>query len=111
MKDNAGQSVPQPITSEALARLAHYVIVRRRLLGMYTRGAFARAAGVSARTLGDVERGERPVTAPVLARIEYTLGWAPGSADTVLAGGEPLVTLDRPMSWMLSARCTASPGR
>jgi hypothetical protein len=72
-------------------RLADYVVARRVELGMRDRRALAAATCVSDRTLGKLENGQR-VSASTLAVIENELGWAPGSARRVLAGGEPSLT-------------------
>jgi Helix-turn-helix len=72
-------------------RLADYVVARRVELGMRDRRALAAATGVTDRTLGKLENGQR-VSASTLAVIENELGWAPGSARRVLTGGEPIVT-------------------
>jgi hypothetical protein len=48
----------------------------------------AAAVGISERTIGNLERGQS-VSSTTLAAIENRLGWTPGSADDVLAGGEP----------------------
>jgi transcriptional regulator with XRE-family HTH domain len=72
-------------------RLADYVVARRVELGMRDRRALAAATGVTDRTLGKLENGQR-VSASTLAVIENELGWAPGSARRILAGGEPSLT-------------------
>jgi transcriptional regulator with XRE-family HTH domain len=72
-------------------RLADYVVARRVELGMRDRRALAAATGVTDRTLGKLENGQR-VSASTLAVIENELGWAPGSARRVLAGSEPSLT-------------------
>jgi transcriptional regulator with XRE-family HTH domain len=72
-------------------RLADYVVARRVELGMRDRRALAAATGVTDRTLGKLENGQR-VSASTLAVVENELGWAPGSARRVLAGGEPSLT-------------------
>ena len=41
------------------------------------------------RTLADIENGIRKASPGTYAMLENKLGWAPGSIDTVLAGGEP----------------------
>jgi hypothetical protein len=69
-------------------RLADYVVARRVELGMRDRRAFAIATGITDRTLGKLENGQR-VSPSTLAVIENELGWAPGSGRRVLAGGEP----------------------
>jgi hypothetical protein len=76
------------MASEDWQRLADYVIARRVELGMRDRRAFAAATGVTDRTLGKLENGQR-VSASTLGVIENRLGWAPGSCRRILAGGEP----------------------
>lgn len=71
-------------------RLADYVVARRVELGMRDRRALAAASGITDRTLGKLENGQR-VSASTLAVIEHELGWSPGSARRVLAGGEPIL--------------------
>jgi transcriptional regulator with XRE-family HTH domain len=70
-------------------RLADYVIAGRVALGMRDRRALAAATGVTERTLGKLENGQR-VSASTLAAIENRLGWAPGTSRRILAGGEPV---------------------
>jgi transcriptional regulator with XRE-family HTH domain len=69
-------------------RLADYVVARRVELGMKDRRAFAEATGVTERTLGKLENGQR-VSPSTLGVVENLLGWAPGSCRRILAGGEP----------------------
>jgi transcriptional regulator with XRE-family HTH domain len=76
------------MAGEDWSRLADYVVARRVELGMRDRRAFAAATGVTDRTLGKLENGQR-VSASTLGVIENRLGWAPGSCRKVLAGGDP----------------------
>jgi hypothetical protein len=76
------------VPGEDWLRLADYVIARRVDLGMRDRRAFAEVAGVTERTLGKLENGQR-VSPSTLAMVENRLGWAPGSCRRILAGGEP----------------------
>jgi hypothetical protein len=69
-------------------RLADYVVARRVELGMRDRRAFAEATGVTERTLGKLENGQR-VSPSTLGMVENRLGWAPGSCRRILGGGEP----------------------
>ncbi|WP_405769156.1 helix-turn-helix domain-containing protein [Actinacidiphila glaucinigra] len=79
------------------ARLARAIRRARegRLMGNgahMTQQDLATAAGVSESTVQNLEDENRtytrrPVTLP---RIEAALGWGPGSADLVLAGGDPV---------------------
>ena len=41
------------------------------------------------RTLADIEHGVRKASPGTYAMLENKLAWAPGSIDTILAGGEP----------------------
>jgi Helix-turn-helix len=74
--------------AEDWRRLADYVVARRVELGMRDRRAFADATGVTERTLGKLENGQR-VSPSTLGMVENRLGWAPGSCRRILAGGEP----------------------
>jgi Helix-turn-helix len=57
---------------------------------MRDRRAFAQATGVTDRTLGKLENGQR-VSPSTLGMVENQLGWAPGSCRRILTGGEPVV--------------------
>lgn len=72
-------------------RLADYVVAARVALGMRDRRSLGVATGVTERTLGKLENGQR-VSASTLAAIENVLGWTPGSCRRILAGGEPATT-------------------
>jgi len=76
------------VDSEDWQRLADYVVARRVELGMRDRRALAEVTGVTERTLGKLENGQR-VSPSTLGMIENRLGWAPGSCRRILAGGEP----------------------
>lgn len=76
------------MAGENWRRLADYVVAGRVALGMRDRRSLAAATGVTERTLGKLENGQR-VSASTLAAIENVLGWAPGSCRRILAGGEP----------------------
>jgi transcriptional regulator with XRE-family HTH domain len=76
------------VAGEDWLRLADYVIARRVELGMRDRRAFAEATGVTERTLGKLENGQR-VSSSTLAMVENRLAWVPGSCRRILAGGEP----------------------
>jgi transcriptional regulator with XRE-family HTH domain len=77
------------MAGENWRRLADYVVARRVALGMRDRRALAAATGVTERTLGKLENGQR-VSASTLGAIENQLGWGPGSCRRILAGGEPV---------------------
>jgi transcriptional regulator with XRE-family HTH domain len=79
------------MAGENWRRLADYVVARRVGLGMRDRRALAAATGVTERTLGKLENGQR-VSASTLGAIENQLGWAPGSCRRILAGGEPVAS-------------------
>jgi hypothetical protein len=48
------------------------------------------------RTLSDIENGVRKASPGTYAMLENKLGWAPGSIDTILAGGEAKVLVVTP---------------
>lgn len=83
------------MAGEDWERLADYIVARRVGLGMRDRRAFAEATGVTERTLGKLENGQR-VSPSTLGMVENHLGWAPGSCRRVLAGGEPTVVAPDP---------------
>jgi hypothetical protein len=75
--------------SRALERLGHHVVSRRVALGFRTRIDLADSVQFTVRTLADIEHGVRKASPGTYAMLENKLAWAPGSIDTILAGGEP----------------------
>ncbi|MGO9352463.1 MAG: hypothetical protein ACLP3C_17215 [Mycobacterium sp.] len=73
----------------ALERLGHQIVSRRVALGYRNRTDFANSLQLTARTLADIEHGLRKASPGTYAMLENKLSWAPGSIDTILAGGEP----------------------
>ena len=73
----------------ALERLGHHIVSRRVALGYRNRTDLANSLQFTVRTLSDIENGVRKASPGTYAMLENKLGWAPGSIDTVLAGGEP----------------------
>ena len=73
----------------ALERLGHHVVSRRVALGFRNRTDLADSLQFTVRTLADIEHGVRKASAGTYAILENKLAWAPGSVDTILAGGEP----------------------
>jgi hypothetical protein len=73
----------------ALERLGHHIVSRRVALGYRNRTDFANSLQFTVRTLSDIENGVRKASPGTYAMLENKLGWAPGSIDTVLAGGDP----------------------
>lgn len=71
-------------------RLASYVVSARLAAGMRDRKALEAASGVTHRTLGKLENGQR-VSPDTLAAVERVVGWKPDSARKILAGGEPVL--------------------
>jgi transcriptional regulator with XRE-family HTH domain len=71
-------------------RLASYVVSARLAAGLKDRKALEAASGVTHRTLGKLENGQR-VSPDTLAAVERVVGWKPDSARRVLAGGEPVM--------------------
>ena len=83
----------------ALERLGHHVVSRRVALGYRNRTDLADSLPFTVRTLADIEQGVRKASPGTYAMLENKLAWAPGSIDTILAGGEPqetVVELRRP---------------
>src|SRR5262245_56824365 len=74
---------------DALERLGHYIVSRRVELGYRTRTDLANSLKFTVRTLADIENGVRKASPGTYAMLENKLGWAPGSIDTILAGGQP----------------------
>src|SRR5258705_10269961 len=73
----------------ALERLGHHVVSRRVALGYRTRIDLANSLQFTVRTLSDIEHGVRRASPGTYAILENKLAWAPGSIETILAGGEP----------------------
>jgi hypothetical protein len=73
----------------ALERLGHHVVSRRVALGYPNRTDLAESLQFTVRTLADIEHGVRKASPGTYAMLENKLTWAPGSIDTILAGGEP----------------------
>lgn len=75
-----------------MQRLAEHVIARRVQLGYKTRAAFAEAAHLSPRTLGDIETGRRPsYDKATMATLEQALKWTTGSVNEILSGRAPIL--------------------
>jgi hypothetical protein len=79
----------RPMDRHSLERLGHHIVSRRVVLGYRNRTDFANSLQFTVRTLSDVENGVRRASSGTYAMLENRLGWAPGSIDTILAGGEP----------------------
>jgi hypothetical protein len=88
-------TLPLPVRHDAgmdqdgLGRLGHHVVSRRVALGYRTRTDLANSLKFTVRTLADIENGVRKASPGTYAMLENKLGWAPGSVDAILAGGEP----------------------
>ena len=77
----------------SLERLGHYIVSRRVALGYRNRTDLANSLQFTVRTLADIEHGVRKASPGTYAMLENKLAWAPGSIDTILAGGEPKETV------------------
>ncbi|MEU7240236.1 hypothetical protein [Streptomyces sparsogenes] len=75
-------------TPRDLDRLAKAVKRRRLELGL-ARLAGAQSAGISKDTWKKVEEGQ-PVRDMSYAKIDGVLGWATGSCELIMQGGEPI---------------------
>jgi transcriptional regulator with XRE-family HTH domain len=71
-------------------RLAVYVASARQDAGFRTIRSFAASVGITERTLGALERGER-VSRDTLLAVAKAVGWTPDSPGKILAGGEPVM--------------------
>ena len=83
-------------------------------LGFRNRTDLAKSLAFTVRTLSDIEQGVRKASPGTYAMLENKLSWAPGSIDTILAGGEPQETvteLRRPTSAPVSHTATDSLSR
>ena len=72
-----------------LERLGHHVVSRRVALGYRNRTDLANSLKFTVRTLADIEHGVRKASPGTYALLENKLSWAPGTTDTILAGGDP----------------------
>jgi len=73
----------------ALEGLGHHVVSRRVALGYRNRTDLANSLQFTVRTLAYIENGIRKASPGTYAILENKLSWAPGSIDTILAGGDP----------------------
>lgn len=99
---------PLPV-DDGWARLGRRITTER---GRHyrSRAAFARAAGIGERTLGDVEKGRRDnYSDATLAAIEAALGWEAGSALRIVQGGKVRRDIDPQMVRLLDAWATLGP--
>lgn len=70
--------------------LAEYIVARRLELGYTSAQEFARVASISRPIISDLESGDRTsYSIQTLVKLQTVLGWAPGSVEDILAGGEP----------------------
>ena len=94
----------------SLERLGHHVVSRRVALGYRNRTDLADSLQFTVRTLADIEHGVRKASPGTYAMLENKLAWAPGSIDTILAGGEPKeVVVDLRRSTQAPPRYPAPP--
>lgn len=78
-------------------RLAGAIKRQREALGL-TQVQLAELAGVTGTTIRNLEGGREFKRLPAsLPAVGQALGWAPGSARTVLAGGEPTIASAEPV--------------
>ena len=92
----------------ALERLGHHVVSRRVALGYRNRTDMADSLPFTVRTLADIEQGVRKASPGTYAMLENKLAWAPGSIDTILAGGEPKETVTELRRHLVPAGSPAS---
>ena len=94
-----------------LERLGHHVVSRRVALGYRNRTDLAGSLPFTVRTLADIEQGVRKASPGTYAMLENKLAWAPGSIDTILAGGEPQETVVEPRRPSSAPHLTRGPRR
>src|SRR5262245_14823472 len=93
--DDSDSTLPPVVSHDqfmdqhALERLGHHIVSRRVALGYRNRTDLANSLQFTVRTLSDIENGVRKASPGTYAMLENKLAWAPGSIDTILAGGEP----------------------
>lgn len=76
-------------------RLAQLIAAYRKRRGLSVRAA-AGAAGIDRMTWTAAEKGTKRTAEYLYGPIERVLGWAPGSVDEILAGGEPTELPEEP---------------
>lgn len=82
------------LPAEALAR---EVRARRLSIGVATVKELAERAGFTVKTGSSIENARQSAYRPqTLAQLDRALGWAQGSAQAVLDGGEPTVSASAP---------------
>ncbi|MFG2056645.1 helix-turn-helix domain-containing protein [Micromonospora sp. NPDC048930] len=69
-------------------RLGQLISAYRKRRGLSIRAA-ADAAGIDRDTWTSAEKGTKRTAEYIYGPIERVLGWAPGSVDQILGGGEP----------------------
>lgn len=88
-------------------RLGAHIAAWRRIRGYRTQKALADATHLGERTIGSLEAGRKKVyREDTLIAVEHVLGWAPGSVQSILDGGEPS-TIGQPLDEHLAALITA----
>lgn len=86
------------------SRLGAAVRAERARLGYRTLADLAARTGLGVRTLSDLERGARDnYSAETLSAVEAVLGWAPGSVQRILDGGDPTREQDDDLAAVLAA--------
>lgn len=73
-----------------LTELGQLVTRKRLEMGFTNRHRFAEAVGLSARVLGDLERGVRRLTPRTYSHVEQGFGWPKKSIDSFLEGERPI---------------------
>ena len=89
-------------------------VSRARRWATATAPTWPTACSFTVRTLADIEHGVRKASPGTYAMLENKLAWAPGSIDTILAGGVPketVVELRRATHNPLAHTATEAPSR
>ena len=82
------------VTAKGWLSLGEHVR-RERAQRRQTQQEFAESIGLSVRTLGSIEAGTGTrYDRGTRAIVEWALGWAPGSIELVIEGGQPRIEVD-----------------
>ena len=86
------------MNEHTLKRLGHHIVSRRVALGYRNRTDLADNLQLTVRTLADIEHGVRKASPGTYAMLENKLAWAPGTINSILAGGD---IIPRPQAGVL----------
>lgn len=92
-------------------RLGQIVRAERVRLGYHSVATFAKASGLSATTVDNIENGRKTSYRPdSVGALELALGWRSGSVERILAGQDPEAEVDPDLAVIIAAWPRLSPG-